>query len=107
MIMATRIFYLMFKNTAKWNVYKVAFDKREGIHNLISHLKEIFRNKLTLRAIFELKASKNICFDENNKCLVIVKITSIISLIIFDTSYAALFYVKMEDDEEGKISSSE
>ena len=36
-----------------------------------------------------------------NKCLVIVKIISIISLIIFDTSYAALFYVKMEDDEEG------
>merc|ERR1719259_442318 len=75
MIMATRIFYLMFKNTAKWNVYKVAFDKREGIHNLISHL----------------------------KCLVIVKITSIISLIIFDTSYAALFYVKMEDYEDNHI----
>jgi len=42
MIMATRIFYLMFKNTAKWNVYKVSFDKREGIHNLISHLKVCF-----------------------------------------------------------------
>ena len=42
MIMATRIFYLMFKNTAKWNVYKVAYDKREGIHNLISHLKVCF-----------------------------------------------------------------
>ena len=29
------------------------------------------------------------------------------SLIIFDTSYAALFYVKMEDDEEGKNKISE
>ena len=60
MIMATRIFYLMFKNTAKWNVYKVACDKREGIHNLISHLKEFFINNLSKPK----KIRNNIILDE-------------------------------------------
>ena len=53
----------MFKNTAKWNVYKVAFDKREGIHNLISHLKESFIDILQMKKLAIISSA----YDESPK----------------------------------------
>ena len=69
LIVSVRIFYLMYKGTNDWKPYKLAFDKRPGVYNFVSH----------------------------QKLLSIMGITAIVCTILFDTSYTALFYVEVAE----------
>merc|ERR1719378_313709 len=72
LVMTVRVYYLMYKGANEWTPYKLAFDKRPGVYNLVSHL----------------------------KILSGLGISSIAAAIIFDTSYAGLFYFKLQENEE-------
>lgn len=72
LVVTVRVFYLMYKGTNEWKQYKLAFDKRSGIFNFVSHLKVVS----------------------------IMGIVAIACAIIFDTSYTALFYAKMTSSDQ-------
>ena len=72
LVVTVRVFYLMYKGTNDWKLYKLAFDKRQGIFNFVSHLKVVS----------------------------IMGIVAIACSVIFDTSYTALFYAKVTSSDQ-------